>query len=326
MTAPSASLPVLENDTPAPAVAPPSAPTSVPGPRRRRGHRRRYLAFAAFTLPNLLLILVFSYVPVVANVGLSFTSWDMISPAPVFVGLSNWATFFTDPQVYMALRTTLIWVVVSVGGSLSLGLLLAVLFNSRPPGGRVASSIIFSPYVLSGAAIGALWLFVFDPRYGLTRVVFDWVGQNSPEWMNSVQWALPGLLIVSVWQGVGFVALVYLAALRGVPQDVREAAALDGAGRFAAFRHVIFPLLSPTTFFLLVTQTIGAFQAFDVIAMMTGGGPARSTTTLSWYIYEQGFQRFDIGASATASVFLFAVLLIVTAVQFGYAEKKVSYQ
>lgn len=324
MTAPPAPLPTLGKDAPTPTAAPESAP--APAPRRRRGRRRKYLTFAAFALPNVLLILVFSYVPVVANMGLSFTSWDMIAPAPVFVGLSNWASFFTDPQVLMAMRTTIIWVLVSVVGSMSLGLFLAVLFNARPPGGRVASSIIFSPYVLSGAAIGALWLFVFDPRYGLSRVVFNWIGQNSPEWMNSVQWALPGLLIVSVWQGVGFVALVYLAALRGIPQDLREAAALDGAGRFASFRHVIYPLLSPTTFFLLVTQTIGAFQAFDVIAMMTGGGPARSTTTLSWYIYEQGFQRFDIGASATASVFLFVVLLIITAIQFGYAEKKVSYQ
>lgn len=318
MTAPPASLPDLGKHAPALAAS--------PAPRRRRSRRRKYLIFAAFTFPNLFLILVFSYFPVFANIGLSFTSWDMIAPSPTFVGGSNWARFFTDPQVLKALLTTVIWVLVSVSVTMTLGLFLAVLFNAKPIGGRAASSIIFSPYVLSGAAIGALWLFVFDPRYGLSRLVFEMFGATSPSWMTSVQWALPGLLIVSVWQGVGFVALVYLAALRGVPQDLREAAALDGAGRFSSFRHVIFPLLSPTTFFLLVTQTIGAFQAFDVIAMMTGGGPARATTTISWYIYEQGFLRFDIGAAATASVVLFVVLLIITAIQFGYAEKKVSYQ
>lgn len=310
------------------ALRPAESPAPVPVTDARRPPRRRrlHLTFLVFTLPNLALILVFSYFPVIANVGLSFTTWDMIAPSPTFVGLAKWRAFFADPQVLRAMWTTIIWVVVSVGGSMGLGLLLAVLLNSRPPGARFASVTVFSPYVLSGAAIGALWLFLFDPRYGLSRVVFEWFGASSPAWMTSPSWALPGLLIVTVWQGVGFVALVYLAALRGVPQDALDAAALDGAGRFATFVHIIFPLLSPTTFFLLVTQTIGAFQAFDVIAMMTNGGPARSTTTFSWYIYEQGFIRFDVGSAATASVVLFAVLLIITALQFAYAEKKVNYQ
>ncbi|WP_106507485.1 carbohydrate ABC transporter permease [Brachybacterium timonense] len=292
---------------------------------RSARRRRQYLVFALFAFPNLALLLVFSYLPVVANIGLSFTRWDMIAAVPVPVGLSNWEGFFTDPQVLRALRTTLIWVAVTVGASMLIGLAMAALFNARPPLGRLASTVSFTPYVLSGAAIGALWLFIFDPRYGLMRLAFDLIGQASPAWMTSSTWALPGLLIVAVWQNVGFVALVYLAALRGIPQDVKEAAALDGANAMATFRHVVLPLLSPTTFFLLITQTIGAFQSFDLIAMMTGGGPSRSTTTLSWFIYEQGFQRFDLGMAATASVFMFVLLMAITALQFLYAERKVTY-
>lgn len=306
-----------------------SSPDPSPSVSRRSGrrarHRRHYLAFALFAFPNLALLLLFSYLPVVANIGLSFTYWDMIAAVPVPVGLTNWEGFFTDPQVLRALRTTLIWVVVTVGASMIIGLAMAALFNARPPLGRLASSVSFTPYVLSGAAIGALWLFIFDPRYGLMRLAFDLIDRTSPAWMTSSTWALPGLLIVAVWQNVGFVALVYLAALRGIPQDVKEAAALDGASSLATFRHVVLPLLSPTTFFLLITQTIGAFQSFDLIAMMTGGGPSRSTTTLSWFIYEQGFQRFDLGMAATASVFMFVLLMAITALQFLYAERKVTY-
>jgi sn-glycerol 3-phosphate transport system permease protein len=218
-----------------------------------------------------------------------------------------------------------VWVVVVVGVSLIAGVLLAALFSMKLPGTTAATSIVFAPHVISGAAIAAVWLFMFDPKYGLARVFFDAFGAQSPAWTTDAQWALPALLIVSIWKGVGFVAIVYLAAMQGLPADVLEAAKLDGAGRVKSFTKVVLPLLSPTTFFLVITQTIGAFQAFDIIAVMTGGGPASATTTLSWFIYDQAFQRSNVGFSAAAGTTMFVILMAITALQFAFVEKKVHY-
>ncbi|MGW0177301.1 carbohydrate ABC transporter permease [Rhodococcus sp. NPDC003322] len=319
-----------------PAAAPTSMPTPAREPERarasvrRRGgssqrRRREYLLFALFALPNLALIAVFAYWPVIGNAYLSLTRWDMIAPSPTFVGFDNYATLLTDPSFLRVLRITAVWVVAVVGISLAGGLALALLFAARIPGRRVVSALAFSPHILSGAAVAAIWLFLFDPNYGLSRVVFSALGMDSPHWTTSSQWALPALIIVAVWKGVGFVAIVYLAALQSLPGDVLEAARLDGAGKWKTFRHIIFPLLSPTTFFLAVTQVIGAFQSFDLIAMMTSGGPGEATTTLSWFIYSQGFMQFKAGTAAAGAMIMFVLLLVVTAVQMRYVEKKVHY-
>lgn len=295
-------------------------------PKKRTGRlRREYGLFALLAFPNLILIAVFAYWPVLANIYLSLTEWDMIEPQPYFVGLDNYISLATSPDFLSVLWTTLVWVVVVVTVSLVVGVALATLFNLKIKGGAAVSALAFSPHVLSGAAVAAIWLFIFDPNYGLMRVVFSAFGMDSPAWITSTSWALPALLIVSIWKGVGFVAIVYLAALQGLPEEVLEAARLDGANRWQTFRRIVLPLLSPTTFFLSVTTIISAFQSFDVIAMMTGGGPANSTTTLSWYIYEQGFIRFNVGYSAAASVLMFVILMAVTAIQFRYVERKVHY-
>ena len=204
-------------------------------------------------------------------------------------------------------------------------MLLAALFSKKLPGTSVVTGIVFTPHVVSGAAIAVVWLFIFDPNYGLARVAFNLLGAESPSWTTDANWALPALLIVSIWKGVGFVSIVYLAGIQGLPTDVLEAAKLDGASSFQTFTRVILPLLSPTTFFLVITQTIGAFQAFDLIAVMTNGGPASATTTLSWFIYEQAFVRSNVGLSAAAGTVMFVLLMLITVLQFRFVEKKVHY-
>lgn len=308
-----------------PAVRLPDIPASAPRPGRTRRRRRERLLFALFALPNLALIVVFAYWPIVGNAYLSLTRWDMIAPQPLFVGLDNYLALFTDPAFLRVLRLTGIWVVCVVGTSLCGGLALGLLFNVRLPGRGAVTALAFSPHILSGAAVAAIWLFMFDPNYGLSRVLFSVVGADSPHWTTSGRWALPALIIVAVWKGVGFVAIVYLAALQSIPSEVLEAARLDGAGRWQSLRHIVLPLLSPTTFFLLVTQVIAAFQSFDLIAMMTGGGPAGATTTLSWFIYQQGFREFDAGSAAAGSMIMFVVLMATTVFQMRYVEKKVHY-
>lgn len=294
-----------------------------PGQRRRQ--RRGAALFALFAFPNLAIIAVFAYWPIIQNIYLSFTDWDFISPVINSVGFANYQSLFSAGTFSKVVGRTLIWVVCVVLISLVLGLAMALLFSMRLKGRSAVRTLSFAPHVLSGAAMATVWLFIFDPNYGLSRVIFNWFGADSPNWVNDAQWALPSLIIVSIWKGLGFVAIVYGVALEGIPDDVIEAAKLDGAQRFAMLRHVILPLISPTTFFLLITQTISAFQSFDVIAMMTGGGPAQSTTTWSWFIYDQAFNRTNIGVSSAASVLMFIVLVTITALQFRFVEGKVHY-
>ncbi|KSZ57677.1 glycerol-3-phosphate ABC transporter permease [Rhodococcus pyridinivorans KG-16] len=319
-------------DTPVRATAAPVTPAAPPDRRsdRRRGahdrKRREYLLFALFAFPNLALIVVFAYWPVLGNAALSLTRWDMIAPSPTFVGLDNYVTLLSDPSFLRVLRITAVWVLAVVGISLTGGLALALLFASGNRGRSAVSALAFSPHILSGAAVAAIWLFLFDPNYGLSRILFDTFGLDSPHWTTSSSWALPALIIVAVWKGVGFVAIVYLAAILALPRDVMEAARLDGASRWQTFRHITLPLLSPTTFFLLVTQVIGAFQSFDLIAMMTGGGPAGATTTLSWFIYNEGFRQFKAGSAAAGAMIMFVLLMVVTVLQMRFVEKKVHYR
>jgi ABC-type sugar transport system permease subunit len=289
--------------------------------RRRRG----YLLFAAFALPNLALIAVFSYWPIVENVYLSLTSWDFISPKADFIGLLNYTGLFSSWVFPSVLLRTLVWVAIVVVVTMAIGLALALLFSRRIRGTTAVQTLAFSPHVLSGAAIATIWLLIFDPNHGLSRMVFNAFGAVSPSWTTDASWALWALIIVSIWKGLGFVAIVYLVGIQQIPAEVLEAARIDGAGRWALLTRVIFPLLSPTTFFLVITQTISAFQAFDVIAMMTGGGPAGASTTLSWFIYDQAFNRTNVGVSSAASMIMFVVLMGMTALQFRFVERRVHY-
>lgn len=300
-----------------------------PGRASRGGRGRRlreYALFLAFVAPNFLLLAVFSYWPVIYNAYLSLTEWDMISPVKRFVGAANYVDLLTGDEFPGVLRTTAYFMVGVVGGSLALGLAVAMLLNQRLRGRAVVRTMVFAPHVLSGAAVGLAWVFIFDPNYGLSRFVFELVGATSPSWLTDSGWALPAVMIVYLWKSIGFAAIVYLAGLQNLPKDLYESAALDGAGGWQVFRRVTLPLLSPVTFFLMVTTIISSFQAFDVIAMMTGGGPGEATTILSWYVYDKGFSDFQAGPAAAGAMVMFAILLAVTLLQTRYVERKVHYR
>lgn len=310
-------------------------PTAPPGPaagggagsRARAARRRRdHLLFAAFVAPNFFFLLVFAYWPVIYNIFLSLTDWDMVSPVRNLVGLDNYTGLLTDPDFLGTLWTTVLFVVGVVVGSLVLGLATALLLNQRLRGRNAVRTLTFAPYVLSGAAVGTLWLFIFDPNYGLIRPLLAPLGLTAPAMMTDSDWALFGLILVYLWKTTGFVAVVYLAGLQGLPKDVFEAAALDGANAWTRLRRIVLPLLSPVTFFLLVICTISTFQAFDVIAVMTGGGPGTSTSILSWFIYDQGFRSFDAGRASASAMIMFVVLLVITGFQARFLERKVHYQ
>jgi sn-glycerol 3-phosphate transport system permease protein len=295
-------------------------------PRRRPKRAREYLTFVALVAPNFLLLAVFSYWPVIYNAYLSLTDWNMIAPTPTFVGLDNYVELLTGTEFRDVLLTTIIFVVGVVGGSLVLGLAVALLLHRELKGRGLVRTMVFAPHVLSGAAVGLAWVFIFDPNYGLSRVAFSAIGQASPSWLTDSGWALAAVMIVYLWKNVGFAAIVYLAGLQGLPKDLYESASLDGAGPWTTFRRLTLPLLSPVTFFLMITTIISSFQAFDVIAVMTDGGPGGATTILSWYVYEKGFSDFEAGPAGAGALVMFVILLVITLLQTRFVERKVHYR
>lgn len=308
--------------------APHSPAPPGPPPLRRRHRARRwrsYLTFIALAGPNVALLVVFVYKPLVQSFQYSTLQWNLGSPTARSVGLGNYVDWFQDPRTPEILTTTLVFTVATVGGSLVLGLLLALLLNQRLAGRGIARTVAFAPYVLSGIAVGMLWLFIFDPRYGLMSTVLAWVGLHSPDWYNDGPWALAMVIVVYLWKNIGYVALIYLAGLQAVPQDLRDAAALDGASSRRTLLSIVLPLLGPTTFFLSVTTLLSSLQSFDIIHAMTKGGPLGSTTTLMYQIYQESFVSGRAGYASAVATILFGILLVVTLVQLKFVERKVHY-
>ena len=298
----------------------------VPALRRRPTPWRSYGTFLLLAGPNVALLALFVYKPLVQNVQYSLLHWNLGSDTATFVGLANYVSWFTDPRTVDVLVQTLVFTVVTVGGCLFLGLFLARLLDRRLRGRTVVRAVVFAPYVLSGVAVGICWLFVFDPQYGLVSALLRLVGGTSPNWYNDPGWALAMICVVYLWKNVGYVAIIYLAGLQSVPADVLEAAQLDGASPRRMFWSVTFPLLSPTTFFLVVTSLINSLQSFDIVRSMTQGGPLEGTTTLVYQVYAAGFVDGSAGYASAIAMVLFVVLLVATLVQMVFVERKVHYR
>ena len=287
--------------------------------------RAEWFLFLLFVGPNMLLFGVFTYWPMIQNAYLSTVRWDMISPVKIGVGLDNYRYLLRDPAFGRVMLNTLTFTVGAVGASLLLGLAAALLLNQPLRGREGARAVLFAPTLLSGAAVSIVWVYLFDPNYGLIAQGLSWVGVGSPGWLEDPAWAMPAIVIVYVWKNLGFAAVIYLAGLQAIPRDLYEAAKIDGAGAFGRFRSVTLPMLSPISFFLVVTSILSTFQAFDIIQVMTKGGPVNATNTLIYYVYEQGFVAFNAGRAAAAAMVLFVLMLGITQLQLRYTEQRVHY-
>ena len=292
---------------------------------KRKGTGREYLLFFFFVAPNFFLLGAFSYWPLIYQSYLSLVRWDMVSPRKIFVGLDNYRYMFSGREFYQVVLNTFYFTGTVLVGTLIFGMALAVLLNQPLKGRFVARTIVFTPYVLSGAAIGLVWAYIFDPVYGLMRVFLGMVGLPSPNWLVDTTWAMPAIIIVYLWKNVGYSAVIYLAGLQSVPKELYEAARVDGANSLQSFWHITVPQLSPVTFFISVTTILFSIQAFDVISVMTGGGPVNATTTLVWYLYEQGFVAFRAGVAAAVGMLLFVLMLAVTIFQVFFVQRRVHY-
>ena len=290
-----------------------------------RRESREWLTFLAFVAPNLFLLALFSYWPLVQSAYLSFVEWDMISPEKLWVGLDNWKLVLTDKSFHQILGNTLVFTLGSVGGTLLLGLSIALLLNQRLAGRSGARTVLFAPTVLPGAAIALVWVYMFDPNWGLIKAVLAWFSVASPRWLTDPRSAMAAVIIVYVWKNVGYSVVIFLAGLQGIPKELYEAARVDGAGAWYRFRHVTVPGLGPISFFLLITSILGSFQAFDILRVMTAGGPVNATTTLIYQLYLEGFFAFHAGRAGVYALVLFAFMLILTAAQLRLLERRVTY-
>ena len=293
--------------------------------RKRAFWRQEWFLFLIFVAPNFFFFAVFSYWPMISNVYLSMVRWDMIAPVKTFVGGANFAYLFGNDTFRTVLKNSLVFTVGAVGGALIIGLATALLLNQPLRWRNGARAVLFAPTLLSGAAIGIVWVYIFDPRFGLLAQILRFVGVASPNWLTDPNWAMPAIIIVYVWKNVGFSTVIYLAGLQAIPKDLYEAARLDGAGVWWRFRSVTLPMLSPITFFLVITSLLNSFQAFDIIKVMTEGGPVDSTNTLIFYVYEQGFVAFNAGRAAAAALVLFVIMFGITLLQIRQGEDRVHY-
>ena len=287
--------------------------------------RREWLLFSLLVGPNMLLFAIFVYWPLIYNAYLSFVRWDLLSPRKLWVGLDNYTYLFTNPAFGGILWHTLVFTVASVVGTCGLGLAMALLLNMPLRGRNAVRGIVFSPVMLSGAAIGIVWIFIFDPRYGLIQSLLQLIGLDSPNWLLDTQWALWAVIIVHVWKTIGYAVVIYLAGLQAIPRELYEAAVVDGAGGWSRFLNITVPGLSPVIFFLFITTVITGFLCFEIFTVITDGGRVDATTTLIFYLYEQGFVAFNAGRAGVSAVLLFIFMLIFTLVQMRTSERSVHY-
>lgn len=293
-----------------------------------RWNRRKlgdWFTFLAFTAPNFLLLTVFTFWPVVYSLYLSFYRWNMVSPTKKWLGLENYTAMTQDPVFWQTLVNTTLLAGGTVFVTLGIALFLAILLNQRIRGRTTYRAIIFSPTFTTSVAIAMVWEWIFNPYYGLLKVPLSWVGLESPGWLLDPKWALPAVMIVVIWANIGYDMVIFLAGLQAVPTDLYEAARVDGASRWSLFWHVTFPLLSPTTFFLVIVSIISAFKAFDIVAVMTGGGPLNSTNVYVYYLYQNAFRWFKTGYASALAVVLFVIILTITIFQMRLSRRWVHY-
>lgn len=285
--------------------------------------RREALAGWLFISPWIIGFVIFSAGPIIASLILSFARWDAITK-PEWVGMQNYVKLAKDPLLAKSLFNTLYYAAFHVPLGLGVALGLALLLNQKLKGMGFFRTLFYLPSVTSGVATIMLWRWLFNPQLGLINKFLRHFTDNPPLWFSSVQWAMPGLIIMSLW-GVGGAMLIFLAGLQNIPEELYEASTLDGAGTWKQFRHVTIPLLSPIIFFNMVLAVIGSFQVFTAAFIMTDGGPSNATLFYVLYLFNNAFVYFRMGYASAMAWLLFLIILVLTLIQFRGSKRWVHY-
>lgn len=291
-----------------------TTPPRVLTRRLWRSHQRSWIGYA-FIAPNLIGFLLFTFLPLIFTLLIAFTHWDVVSgfSGIQWIGVQNFIDLWQDSNFWESARITLLYVGISVPVTTALGLLLALSLQGPVPGKALLRLFFFLPYIANVVAIAAVWILLYDPTYGPLNTFLRAVGlKDPPSWLAAPQSAVWAMIIIAIWVGTGYATIIYQAALQDLSQELYEAASLDGAGAWKRFRSITLPLLTPTHIFLLITSFIGVSQSFGLINVLTQGGPGRSTTILSYYIYQNGFQFYRFGYAAALTWVMFLVILVLT--------------
>jgi multiple sugar transport system permease protein len=295
-------------------------------PVAARGGWRRDLTGWAFAAPFVILFGVFLALPILASFVLSFTSFgirDLSNPIGAsFIGVDNYARLLSDDKFWKSLFNTIYFVVVGVPLTLGIGLLIASALSRGITRFRTAFRVgYYLPVITSIVAIAVIWRFLLNPDIGLINVVLRQVGINGPDWLASKTLAMPSIIAMAVWRNLGFAMVVFIAGLQAIPVTLYEAASIDGAGRWAAFRYVTLPMLRPTILFMLVITTIGYLQLFEEPFVMTAGGPLDATLSVTMYMYQQGFTFFHQGYASAIAYVLFVIVAVIAFLQFRFLRE-----
>jgi multiple sugar transport system permease protein/alpha-1,4-digalacturonate transport system permease protein len=299
------------------------AATRAPVRQQSRARaRRNALVGWSFILPNFIGFAVLTLIPMGAAFVIAFMEWDSYSP-PEWVGVDNFERMLRDQSFWIALGNTAYYAAGHIPLTMLAALGLALLLNKRIRGLGFFRTTMFFPYITSLVAVAVVWNMLFNPTMGPINQFLEWIGvQDPPGWTTTSAWSMPAVIITSVWRDMGYYMVLYLAGLQAIPQEYYEAAEVDGANAWQRFWNITIPSLRPTTFFVLIMVTIASFKVFDLIVVMTDGGPGRSTLVLSQLIYREGIRENRFGYSSAISLVLFLIVLVFTVVQFRIQKRK----
>ncbi|MHA6625024.1 carbohydrate ABC transporter permease [Pseudonocardia sichuanensis] len=291
-----------------------SPPRAAPARRARRrlGHEQRRAAYLMLT-PAVVHLVWWIGIPTVATFVLAFTHYDILAGTMTWAGLDNFVAIFGDELWRSSIWHTVVYTFFTVPVAMAIAVVIAALLNTKLRARAWYRTAIFMPHITATVAIALVWMWMFEPNIGLFNWVLSWFGIRGPAWLVDPAWAMPAVILMSIWKGIGLKMVIYLAALQGIPQDLYEAAEIDGAGPVRRFVSITLPQLGPVTFFVFVISLIDAFQVFEQFYVLTpDGGPANATTVMTFEIYKSAFQRFDMSTASAQSVVLFAFLLVLT--------------
>lgn len=291
-----------------------------------RTRQKQNLVGWLFVTPSLIVFILFMFLPIILGFWYSLTDYTGLSGDYDFVGLKNYADLFQDQYFRVSIRNNIIYAVLYSVLTLLVSLLLATLLNRLTKLRKLFRTVFFLPYISSMVSVAIIWKMIFNPSGGPLNTILEQIGiSDPPKWLASTDWALYAVVIVSVWKFCGYYMLIFLAGMQNIPDSLYESAALDGAGVLQRYFRITIPVLTPTIFLNMILITISSFQVFDLINVMTQGGPGMSTNVLAYRIYYEGFQHSHMGYASAIAYFLFAIILVITLIQFAMQKYWVNY-
>ncbi|HSD63778.1 MAG TPA: sugar ABC transporter permease [Ignavibacteriaceae bacterium] len=294
-----------------------------PAKKSKKNKKGDLYSALLFLSPTLIIFSAFVLFPVIFSFYLSFQKWNMFGGSSTYVGLDNYIRMFKSAEFWSVLKNTAYYTFGTIPLNMGFSLLVAYVLHKKIFGKKLLRTLFFAPVVISPVAAAVIWRWLYDPNFGLVNYFMGIIGFDPVNWLNDPTAAMFALIVMGVWKTFGINMVLFAAGLEAIPQHYYEAAEIDGAGQWAKFKNITIPLLAPTTFFIMVMSMISSFQVFDIVYVLTSGGPLGATKVMVFYVYEHAFKYFEMGYASAAAYVLFAILFVLTLLQVKYMKNKV---